>query len=126
MNDELQQKALEWASALETALADAIPAAGELGMTLGQIGAIQTIVVGLVCLFGLVMTLIVTYFGGRKLHTWIQENRDNEPAYLLLLFLVIPIGAFMEEAFSRLFNIYAWVGMWSPEVYIAAQLLELV
>lgn len=120
----------KWAAKLTNTVEQHGPAAADLAMTLGQIGAFQTIGFGFLKAAIAVGGFIVI----RKLALQMAKLADEGTDAGFPLFIgagvgvviggIITIGMTIDATIS-LTNAYAWVGMFRPEVFLAAKALGL-
>jgi hypothetical protein len=118
----------KWASQLGDALHKYGPDAAQLALAIGRVGAIQTVGSGLICAAIAVaaakaVVKFVTIGRGIK-------DPDKEFGYVMTLAVggaVIGIAGFAcaISAIVYLTNLYAWVGMFNPAIYLAAKALNL-
>lgn len=121
------------------------PKVGELAMALGRIGAAQHIAFGMIlfcgflCCFGVSLWLYKKYRKCSDIYNgyYRRENGsetssraeaniagDEKDVWFAFSFApIIPAVLLLFFSAAQLSNIYAWVGLWQPEVYLAAKAL---
>lgn len=127
----------KWAAKLVTVAEQHGPQVAELAMATGQIGAAQTIVQGggSACI-AVAAGLAIKWGCGRIVAAAKAEDETHTgaPGHMVAQAIIggaigffslfaLVIGTL--EAFSRLTNVYAWAGLWRPEIYLAAKALGL-
>jgi hypothetical protein len=125
MNDQLQQALAQALNAIQQAAQQHGPAAAELALWVAWTGAFSRVVGSALLLAVGLASMLICYrlgrFGVRKL----ADTKNDEWGWLAYC---SGIGAIVSlfcivAGFVRLLNAYAWVGLWRPEVFLAARLL---
>lgn len=121
--DQVFDKYLEKLSA---ALEQFGPHSAELAIAVGRIGAAERVLWGFILaalavalLWGALLPLL------RKLRT-AQIDDDSTAVYFAGALIAGTVCFFLfGQALSNLTDLYAWAGLWRPEVYLAAKALKL-
>lgn len=125
MADNIEQVITNAADKLIKAVEAYGPKATDLVLETGRIAAIQEIVSGVAFLIGFLILCRISAGCSRKIVK--LPNYDDEKIVwgfavaVSLASAAICLGAGM----VKLVNVGAWVGMWHPEIYLAAKLLNL-
>ena len=113
----------KWAEKLSVAVSQYGPDATNLAIEVGRIGALNCVVGGFAAL------LLATGLAALCWWLWLKVARAQDEAQLGLGLLasVVSLGCFacVFGALMQLSNVYAWAGIWHPEIYLAAKALNL-
>lgn len=131
MNDAIQNKLLGAADQLTMAansitqeLIKKAPDALNLILTVAKYTALCNLIQGFACFIGVLLIIRTGYFFIRKTD---DMGGDWELALALHCYLGT-IGAIILLILGiiNFFDIFSWIGIWHPDVYIAHQLLQKV
>lgn len=96
------------------------PDAYQFGLVLGRIDAIQHLMVGLIGVITIVVILIINY---KVFYNQYNIDEDYFPSTMLGMGSIIAVAAITTLSALNLFSIYAWTGVFYPEVWLAAKAL---
>lgn len=130
MNEQLQQAIAQAMTALQQAAQTHGPQAAELALGVAWVGALSTVIKGGVsaALFGAFVWALLWVVGSARRNAEAIKEFDNFPLAMgvclggLLTFFGATV-TFIEGVMPKLLNVYAWAGLWRPEVYLTARLL---
>ena len=136
----MNEKILEWMGLLEQAIGQYAPAVGDMALMLARIESIKTV------FFGLLFAALAGVFFHYSFRYWRSSiriaNRDSEDEDFEELYRlyckdkeVIHAGVgtgygllavgFLGSGAGGVLNIYAWIGMFDPLVWLSAKALGL-
>lgn len=122
----LEQTITEAADKLLHAVEVYGPKATDLVLETGRVAAFQTIVAGFVFLWMLFLILYCMWCCCLRMQSYKDDNISDGPlawgaaiGVLGLVGVVCLIGSLI-----NLLNIFAWVGLWRPELYLASRALN--
>lgn len=121
----IEQVVVEAAEKLTNAVNAYGPKATELVLEAGRMAALGDIVRGAVLLAASVVCFSMVALCLKKSNK-LPEYSDLEPIYSIATLLLGVIGLFVSVvAAAYLSDIFAWIGLTHPEIYLAAKLLKL-
>lgn len=134
---DVANKAMDLVTQAANKLSEALhqygPQAADFGLQVGRVASVQELVWGGASLIVFIGICINQYLSIRYILKIDFENKKTETQQgiamgwgVLSLFLSIIIGiGTLLSIWSHLFNAYAWIGLWHPEVFLAAKALNL-
>lgn len=111
---------------LSAALVQFGPQAADLALTVGRVGAVNELVSGFAAL---ALAVVLLRYAVSPLFRKVRDAGYDDPLDPLYFcgsfFLSIVCAALLVGSAMSLTDIYAWVGLWKPEIYLAAKALKL-
>jgi len=127
--DKLTDFALDKMNAAFAAVQHALPTITEAALTVTRINLLQELawtVSTLLLAGGLFIISYKLFAWGKKIKAADRLNEDYLPVYIVAT-IVCGIGtAALIIGFVSLFNVWVWVGLFHPDLYIIHQVLEKV
>lgn len=115
----MEEKFLEYLTKLENALTEYGPQAAELTLEVARVGAIQTVLIGVVCLILFVCGSFVAHKSMAKVFV------EEDGSAVLPACIGIMVAIFSSApAFMYITNLYAWIGMFRPEIYLISKAIQ--
>ncbi|MFT6474685.1 MAG: hypothetical protein ACJAUS_002410 [Qipengyuania sp.] len=122
----MEDRIIQYLDAADNALAQYGPQAVELAMWMGRIGAIQAIVTPLLfttaCIIILAWPLRTLWRGASN----INDSADAAIARFVILIAAAVVIGFAIVGIVSFINIYAWIGIFHPEIWIAHTALNAI
>lgn len=118
--DKLEQIVTQAADKLVQAVEVYGPKATALVLETGRVAALQALTPGFFWLVFSIALLPLAWRANRKHNNW-EDDGWQAAALICVAISVITFGV----SYTFLTNWFAWVGLWHPEVYLAAKLLKL-
>lgn len=118
----------KWAERLADVMAQYGPDAATFALEVGRVGALREIAYGsawaAVAVGAMLSTKWLVAATRRLYDNGRSGGEEIGPGILAAVFMGLTAGASI-AALNSLLNLYAWVGIWRPEVYLAARALGL-
>ena len=120
----------KWGQKLADIVSKHGPDAAELALAVARVGAIKTVVIGIV-LVGLSVTgfrvalglyrsaLGIVADGGDR-----YRNDEEVPRFVGAALLCVVSAFLLVPGFIQLLDVYAWAGIFRPEIFLAAKALN--
>lgn len=113
----------KWAQQLGSALKQYGPDAVDLAMAVGRVGAIRDVAIGVLFL----ILAVIWSSGGLWVvkKTMKAEGGFEEASFFMSLIGAVGFLILIGVALNNLLDLYAWAGIFRPEIYLAAKALNL-
>lgn len=104
--------------AIQKSAEPALSKSAELALQVAHYNALQSIIYGII---PFVISILVFIF---FIYIAKTSERHAEGRFEILVFYFILSGILLGIGCTFLFNIYNWIGIWNPQVYLAHEIMS--